>query len=57
MTPYDYFQRKTPEYYPGMYLDNYSPAQIVAAHHSQMLQQQENDDTTEIIIRSEVKSK
>lgn len=39
MTPYDYFQRKTPEYYPGMYLDSYSPAQIMAAHHSQMLQQ------------------
>lgn len=57
MTPYDYFQRKTPDYYPSMYLDGYSPAQIFAAHHSQMLQQFEDDDTTEIIIKSEVNTK
>lgn len=57
MTPYDYFQRKTPEYYPGMYMDGYSPEQILAAKHRQMLQGQEDGDTTELIIKSEVKTK
>lgn len=57
MTPYDYFQRKTPKYYPGMYLDSYSPEQILAAKHHQMFQEQEDSDTTELIIKSEVKTK
>ena len=56
MTPYDYFQRQTPDFYPSMYLDGYSPAQIMAAHHSQMLQQLEDGETTELIIKSEVKT-
>lgn len=58
MTPHEYYiDRKTPEYYPTMYLDGYSPEQIMAAKHKQMLQAQTEDDTMEIIIKSEVKTK
>ena len=57
MTLFDYTQRKTPEYYPGMYLDGYSPDQILAAKHRQMFQEQEDGETVNVMISSEVKSK
>ena len=33
MTLYEYYDRKIPDYYPTMYLDGYSPEQIMYAAH------------------------
>ena len=43
-----------PDYYPTMYLDGYTPQQILMAKRSQMLQSQTVD---EIKVTSEVKIK
>lgn len=32
MTLLDYYHRNVPEYYPSMYLDGYTPEQIMYAH-------------------------
>ena len=54
----------TPEYYPTMYRDGFSPAQILASLHRKMLSDYWGDDTrdadelpSEIHITSEVKNK
>lgn len=53
MTLSDYYNQ-VPEYYPTMYLDGYTPQQILMAKRSQMLQSQTVD---EIKVTSEVKIK
>ena len=45
---------KIPEYYPTMFLDGYTPQQILMAKRNQMLQRQTD---SEIKITSEVKIK
>lgn len=54
MTVFDYYNRQVPEYYPAMYLDGYTPQQILMAKRSQMAQSQE---ANEIKVTSEVKIK
>ena len=41
MTLYEYYDRKIPDYYPTMYLDGYSPEQIIHAAHRKILQEYE----------------
>ena len=38
MTLYEYYDKKVPNYYDGMYLDGYTPQQILHAVHRQMRQ-------------------
>lgn len=58
MTPHEYYiDRKTPDYYPTMYLDGYSPTQIIVAKHRQMFQEHANDNNFEVVFKSEVKIK
>ena len=54
MTLSDYYNRQVPDYYPTMYLDGYTPQQILMAKRIQMLQSQTVD---EVKITSEVKIK
>ena len=35
----DYYNRNVPDYYPYMYLDGYTPDQIMYAHHKMMRKQ------------------
>ena len=53
MTLSNYYNQ-IPEYYPAMYLDGYTPQQILMAKRRQMLQSQTVD---EIKVTSEVKIK
>ncbi len=54
----DYIYRKVPEYYPTMYLDGFTPEEILMAKHKQMLEQIEGNQTVEkIVVSSEVKVK
>ena len=66
MTAFDFANRQLPDYYPSMYLDGYSPQQILAAAHraiqKQYLQRLEanadsSDDDFFVHIDSEVKLK
>lgn len=41
MTLYEYYDRKIPDYYDGMYLDGYTPEQILHAAHRKMRQEYE----------------
>ena len=41
MTLYEYYDRKIPDYYPTMYLDGYSPEQIMYAAHRKIRQEYE----------------
>ena len=41
MTLYEYYDRKIPDYYPTMYLDGYSPEQIMYAAHRKIRQEDE----------------
>ena len=41
MTLYEYYDRKIPDYYPTMYLDGYSPEQIMYAAHRKICQEYE----------------
>ncbi len=54
-----YFQKKKiPEYYPTMYLDGYTPEEILMAHRRSMQKRLEERETAEeITITSEVKIK
>lgn len=55
-----YNGKPLPDYYPTMYLDGYSPAEIMVAHHRTMLKKfmaQRNAKPDEIKITSEVKLK
>jgi hypothetical protein len=58
MTISDYLNRKIPEYYDFLFLDGYTPTEILNAQHKYMdnrLTNSQND--TEIKIISEVKKK
>lgn len=58
MTIEEYYNRKIPEYYPTMYLDGYTPQQILIAVHKSMLNEyQDSQQVDEIKITSEVKVK
>ena len=58
MSFYDYWNRKTPEYYPTMFLDGFSPQQILEASRREMLKMlAERERVDEIKIRTEVKIK
>lgn len=58
MTIEEYYNRKIPEYYPTMYLDGYSPQEIlIAAHKSMLNEYQDSQQVDEIKITSEVKVK
>ncbi len=50
---------KFPEYYPEMYLDGYTPEEILNALHKKMIEQhtEDDDDSTEIIITTKEKTK
>ena len=54
----DYIYRQLPEYYPTMYLDGYSPQEIMTAFHNTMYAQiEERTSIPEVVIKSEVKVK
>ena len=57
MTLYDYIGRQIPNYYPTMYLDGYTPEQILSAVRGQMKAQAAEAEPTDynIHITSEVK--
>ena len=57
MTLYDYIGRQIPNYYPTMYLDGYTPEQILSAVRGQMKAQMMEAAPTDynIHITSEVK--
>ena len=68
MTLYEYYDRKIPDYYPTMYLDGYSPEQIMYAAHRKIRQEYEARkaermaeaeamEITEVKITSEVRIK
>lgn len=54
----DKLYENLPEYYPSMYLDGFTPEQILMAKRKSMLKnRQESEDTTEIVITTEEKTK
>ena len=54
----DYINRQLPEYYPTMYLDGYSPQEIMTAFHNKMYAEiEERTEIPEVVIKSEVKVK
>lgn len=58
MTTNDYLNINIPNYYPTMYMDGYSPTQILFAHRRMMLQEfEEQNKIHEIKITNEVKIK
>lgn len=58
MTIGEYYNRKIPEYYPTMYLDGYTPQEIlIAAHKSMLKEYQDSQQVDEVKITSEVKVK
>ena len=58
MTMIDYLTRKTPEYSDTMFLDGYSPSQILAAAHKSMLREfvGESQEETVVVISSETEA-
>lgn len=61
MTMFDYYDSQIPEYYDSMYLDGYTPEQILYAKKRQMIQEfegrKEQAEITNLKIRTEVKIK
>ena len=60
MTMVEFLMRQMPEYSDTLYLDGYSPSQILAAAHKAMLQDgigADSQEGTEISISSEVSTK
>jgi hypothetical protein len=56
MTLAEYYDRKIPDYYHGMYLDGYTPDQIAYALRRKMIQDhEERQMVNEIKITSEVR--
>ena len=58
MTRKDYMSNRVPEYYPYMYLDGYTPAEVMCAAHKRAMRlikerQKEQDDTNTIVIKKE----
>ena len=50
MTMIDYLTRKTPEYSDTMFLDGYSPSQILAAAHKSMLREFVGESQEETVV-------
>lgn len=61
MTMLEYYDTQIPEYYDWMYLDGYSPEQILHAKKRQMMrdfeESQEQAEITNLKIKTEVKIK
>ena len=61
MTLAEYFNRQIPDYYPTMYLDGYTPNQILNALRRTMIQnyeaRQEEAEVQNVKISSEMKVK
>lgn len=57
MTLFEYYNRKVPDYYDYMYLDGYTPEEILMAHRKMMYENLKEPEVSEIVIRSEVKVK
>ena len=53
----DYYYRNLPDYYDYMYLDGYTPEEILMAHRKMMFENLKEPEVAEIVIRSEVKVK
>ena len=58
MSPVDYATRKIPDYYDTMFLDGFTPTEILYAQHQTMLKEIEaRNSVDEIQINSNVKIK
>lgn len=62
MTLFDYYDRRIPDYYDWMYLDGYTPEEIMYAVHRKMNREQAerealNEGFDSIKVKSEVKLK
>ena len=61
MTVAEYYDKRVPEYYPTMYMEGYTPQQILYAAHRKMhqdyLERQEEAEVPECQIQSVVKIK
>ena len=54
----DYLNRKIPPYYDTMYLDGFTPSEILQAAHQKMIDEiNERNDVPSVIIVSEIKKK
>ena len=52
-----HIEKNLPEYYDTMYLDGYTPEEILMAHRKMMYENLKEPEVGEIVIRSEVKVK
>ena len=58
MTLSDYYNRNIPEYYDTMYLDGFTPTEIITAHHKSMMDSlYSKQEVNSIKITSEIKRK
>lgn len=57
MSIYSEWERRLPEYRDTLFLEGYTPQQILAAAHRQMIEAATKDEDYKIIIKSEVKAK
>ena len=59
MSIYDYYKKNIPEYYDLMYLDGYTPEQILISAHQTFYEEinREEDDSYNLSISSEFKNK
>ena len=60
MTIYDKYNESIPEYYKTMYLDGYSPEQILQAVHKKIIQnyeERQEDTVPDVSVASEVNIK
>lgn len=61
MTISEYYDRQIPDYYPTMYMDGYSPQQILHSLHRKMyndyLERKKEVEIPVLTIKSEVKIK
>jgi hypothetical protein len=63
MTPYEYYNRRLPDYYRNMHLDGYTDNEVLHALHQHMIRQYQErkklrePDVMDIRIKSEVRIK
>ena len=58
MSIFDYNKRKIPEYYKGMHLDDFTPAEILMASRESLLKEiQKKNEPQEIKFTAEIKIK
>ncbi len=58
MSIFDYNKRKIPEYYKGMYLDDFTPAEILMSSRESLLKEiQKKNEPQEIKFTAEIKIK